>query len=106
MTWIFLMALFFLPFISHAGFWDDARQSEFFKNVKEKYIPSIPTGFSEGEEIKSASAEAFKSQWENVKRNAKEKAGIDLTKFFSWLAGALASIFSWLAAFFTRLAPH
>lgn len=106
MTWLFLIALFFLPLISHAGFWDDAKQSEFFKRVNERYIPNIPTGFFEGEESKSASTSAFKFQWENVKRNAKEKAGIDLTKFFHWLASTLAKLFSWLAAFFTRLAPH
>lgn len=106
MMWIFLASLFFLPFISQAAFWDDAGQSEFFKRVNERYIPNIPTGFFEGEEAKSASTSAFTSQWEAVKRDAKEKAGIDLTKFFSWLASTLASIFSWLAAFLSGLASR
>ena len=112
MTWIFLMTLFFLPFMSQAAFWDDAGQSEFFKRVNERYIPNIPTGFFEGEKAKSsstsallsASTSAFTSQCENIKRDAKEKAGIDLTKFFRWLADSLAKLFSWLAAFLSGLA--
>jgi len=106
MTWIFLAQLFFLPFISQAAFWDDAGQSEFFKKVNERYIPNIPTGFFEGEETKSASTSAFTSQWEAAKRDAKEKAGIDLTKFFSWLASSLAKLFSWLAAVLSGLASR
>jgi len=108
------MTLFFLPFMSQAAFWDDAGQSEFFKRVNERYIPNIPTGFFEGEKAKSsstsallsASTSAFTSQWENIKRDAKEKAGIDLTKFFRWLADSLAKLFSWLAAFLSGLASR
>jgi len=114
MTWIFLAQLFFLPFISQAAFWDDAGQSEFFKKVNERYIPNIPTEFFEGEETKSASTSAllsasistFTSQWEAAKRDAKEKAGIDLIKFFRWLADSLAKLFSWLAAFLSGLASR
>ena len=87
MARLFLIALFFLPFMSQAAFWDDAGQSEFFKRVNERYIPNIPTGFFEGEKAKSsstsallsASTSAFTSQWEAAKRDAKEKAGIDLS---------------------------
>ena len=112
MARLFLIALFFLQFMSQAAFWDNVGQSEFFKKVNERYIPNIPTGFFEGEETKSASTSAllsastsaFTSQWEAVKRDAKEKAGIDLTKFFSWLASSLAKLFSWLAAFLKQLA--
>ncbi|GEM_PF-6483010 len=104
MVRLFLIALFFLPFMSQAAFWDNVGQSEFFKNVNERYIPNIPTGFFDGEKAKSASTSAFTSQWENIKRDAKEKAGIDLTKFFSWLASSLAKLFSWLAAFLKQLA--
>ena len=104
--WIFLVSLFFLPFMSQAAFWDDAGQSEFFKRVNERYIPNIPTGFFDGEEAKSSSTSAFTSQWEAVKRDAKEKAGVDLTKFFSWLASSLAKLFSWLAAFLARFASR
>jgi len=106
MARLFLIALFFLPFMSQAAFWDDAGQSEFFKKVNERYIPNIPTGFFEGEETKSASTSAFTSQWEAAKRDAKEKAGIDLIKFFRWLADSLAKLFSWLAAFLSGLASR
>ena len=108
MARLFLIALFFLPFMSQAAFWDNVGQSEFFKKVNERYIPNIPTGFFEGEETKSASTSAllsagtsaFTSQWENIKRDVKEKAGIDLTKFFRWFADSLAKLFLWLAAVF------
>src|SRR3989338_11077628 len=113
MARLFLIALFFLPFMSQAAFWDDAGQSEFFKKVNERYIPNIPTEFFEGEETKSASTSAllsasistFTSQWEAAKRDAKEKAGIDLIKFFRWLAGSLAKLFLWLPPVFFGGAP-
>ena len=108
----FLVPLFFLPLVSYAAFWDDVGQSEFFKKVNERYIPNIPTGFFEGEKAKSSSTSAllsagtstFTSQWENIKRDVKEKAGIDLTKFFRWFADSLAKLFLWLAAFLKQLA--
>lgn len=103
MVRLFLTALFFLPFISHAAFWDNVGQSDFFKSVSEQYIP---TRFSGGEETKSASTSAFTSQWETLKRDTKEKAGIDLTKFFHWLMNSLAKLFSWLAAFLARLSSR
>ena len=112
MARLFLIALFFLPFMSQAAFWDNVGQSEFFKKVNERYIPNIPTGFFEGEKAKSSSTSAllsagtsaFTSQWENIKRDVKEKAGIDLTKFFRWFADSLAKLFLWLAAFLKQLA--
>ena len=114
MARLFLIALFFLPFMSQAAFWDNVGQSEFFKKVNERYIPNIPTGFFEGEKAKSSSTSAllsasistFTSQWEAAKRDAKEKAGIDLIKFFRWLADSLAKLFSWLAAFLSGLASR
>lgn len=94
MIWILILLFSFAPFHSYGGFFEEVKESGFVHSVAGSYRDTIfGKFFSEGGTVNPA----LESKWEDVKIKAKEEAGIDFTKFGTWLAGALSKLFSWLA---------